>query len=65
MNSHSPSPDYEFARVNGEALLSSTVIVGQPNEIVAPIHDRMPVILVHADDDRWTPNSAPRIGEEC
>jgi putative SOS response-associated peptidase YedK len=46
-------------------LLSSTIIVGQPNEIVAPIHDRMPVILVHADYDRWAPNSAPRIGEGC
>jgi putative SOS response-associated peptidase YedK len=29
------------------------VIVGPPNDLVPPIHDRMPVIIDPADYDRW------------
>jgi putative SOS response-associated peptidase YedK len=29
------------------------IITTKPNALVAPIHDRMPVILHHADEDRW------------
>ena len=32
---------------------SCTIIVTTANETVAPIHDRMPVILAPADFDRW------------
>jgi len=32
---------------------SCTIIVTQANNLIAPIHDRMPVILAPADFDRW------------
>ena len=31
-----------------------TIITTTPNELVAPIHDRMPVILARDDEGRWT-----------
>ena len=34
-------------------LHSFTIITGPPNELVAPIHDRMPVILARDAWDRW------------
>ncbi len=38
---------------HGDLLRSCTIITTQANELLAPIHHRMPVIL-HADDyDRW------------
>jgi len=30
-----------------------TILTTKPNEIVAPLHDRMPVILAPDDYDRW------------
>ena len=35
------------------AFESCAVITGEPNELVRPIHDRMPVILRREDYDRW------------
>ena len=32
---------------------SCTIIVTGANELITPIHDRMPVILAPADFDRW------------
>jgi putative SOS response-associated peptidase YedK len=37
----------------GGALATCTVITVPPNEIVRPIHDRMPAILHQKDEDRW------------
>jgi putative SOS response-associated peptidase YedK len=37
----------------GERLQTFTVIVGEPNAAVAPIHDRMPVILDARGADLW------------
>lgn len=37
----------------GERLTSCTVITTAPNELVAPIHDRMPVILPQSGWERW------------
>lgn len=37
----------------GEWLRSATIITTTPNELCAPIHDRMPVILDPADYARW------------
>jgi putative SOS response-associated peptidase YedK len=34
-------------------LLTFTVITTDPNEIVQPLHDRMPVIIPERDYDRW------------
>jgi putative SOS response-associated peptidase YedK len=50
---------WEYARIKSEAMLSSTIIVGRPKELVAPIHDRMPVILRPADYDRWLDPDLP------
>lgn len=37
----------------GEILRSFAIITTSPNEVMAPIHDRMPVILDAADWGRW------------
>jgi putative SOS response-associated peptidase YedK len=34
-------------------LLTFTVITTYPNEVVQPMHDRMPVIIPAKDYDRW------------
>jgi putative SOS response-associated peptidase YedK len=36
-----------------DQIESCTIIVTQPNEVLKPIHDRMPVILSRADFDVW------------
>lgn len=38
---------------NGLELMTCTIITTQPNEMVAPIHNRMPVILLPEDEERW------------
>jgi putative SOS response-associated peptidase YedK len=61
---HFHLPDYElfaFAGLwtsrtdeeTGEAIESCTIITTQPNELVAPVHDRMPVILPAAAEAVW------------
>ena len=37
----------------GEALASFTILTTAPNEQMAPIHDRMPVIVEPRNYDRW------------
>ncbi len=37
----------------GEEIESCTILTTQPNELMATIHDRMPVILSEKDYDRW------------
>ncbi len=44
---------WEFARIGGEEIVSATIIVGEPNALVAGVHDRMPVMLLPDDYDRW------------
>jgi putative SOS response-associated peptidase YedK len=44
---------WEFSRLGGESLLSACIIVGEPNPLTAAVHDRMPVMLLPADYDRW------------
>lgn len=38
---------------DGQTIVSTCVITTEPNEVMAPIHDRMPVILQPADFDTW------------
>jgi putative SOS response-associated peptidase YedK len=38
---------------DGGEVESCTIITTRPNRVVAPIHDRMPVILARDDHDRW------------
>jgi putative SOS response-associated peptidase YedK len=37
----------------GTELLTFTVTTTDPNEVVQPMHDRMPVIIPERDYDRW------------
>jgi putative SOS response-associated peptidase YedK len=37
----------------GKPLKSCTMIIGEPNEFVAEVHDRMPVLLAERDYDLW------------
>ncbi len=38
---------------SGESVRTFAIITTDANELVAEIHDRMPVILAPADDVRW------------
>jgi len=44
---------WEFARIKGEDILSAAILVGEANSLVSPIHNRMPVMLMPEDYDRW------------
>jgi putative SOS response-associated peptidase YedK len=37
----------------GRDLRSCVIITTTPNEVVAPVHNRMPVILTREDEDAW------------
>ena len=37
----------------GKSLKSCTMIITEPNEFVAEVHDRMPVLLTEDQFDRW------------
>jgi putative SOS response-associated peptidase YedK len=43
---------------DGNVLRSCTIVTCPPNELVAPVHDRMPVILGPADFERWLDTDA-------
>lgn len=47
---------------DGQAVVSTCVITTGPNEVMAPIHDRMPVILAPYQFDAWLDpvNADPR-----
>jgi putative SOS response-associated peptidase YedK len=53
---HWGSPD-------GSELLTCTIITTSANELVAPVHDRMPVILRDEDVQHWV-TAAEKPGEE-
>ena len=38
---------------NGHELLTFTIITTSANELMSPIHDRMPVILHEKDESKW------------
>lgn len=40
-------------KATGHPLETYTILTTEPNELTAPIHDRMPVILSPRDYDRW------------
>jgi putative SOS response-associated peptidase YedK len=43
----------------GTALRSFAIVTTDPNEVVQPLHDRMPVIIPERDYDRWLQPSNP------
>ena len=45
---------YTLPDAQAHAPGTCTIITTTPNDLVAPIHDRMPVILARDDEGRWT-----------
>jgi putative SOS response-associated peptidase YedK len=43
----------EWKQPDGDKLLSFTIITTGPNELMKPIHDRMPGILRQKDENMW------------
>jgi putative SOS response-associated peptidase YedK len=43
---------------DGSLLRTFTIVTGQPNELVAPIHNRMPAILLPEHEAIWLDNAA-------
>jgi putative SOS response-associated peptidase YedK len=41
------------AQARWEAVESFTIITTEPNELVRPVHNRMPVLLRPEDEDQW------------
>jgi putative SOS response-associated peptidase YedK len=50
---------WEFARLEGVDTLSAAIIVGEPNPLVAGVHDRMPVIILPDQYDAWLDAATP------
>ena len=46
-------------KATGQALLSYSVITTDPNELLEPFHNRMPVIVRPADYERWMAPAEP------
>jgi len=44
---------------DGDRLRSCTILTTAPNEAIAPLHDRMPVILAPGAEERWLDPSTP------
>ena len=44
--------------VGGREIYSYTIVTTTPNEVVKPIHDRMPVILSKSEEDVWLSKSS-------
>lgn len=48
---------------SGDTLVSYTIITTSANELMAPIHDRMPVVLTRKGEERWL-SPGPRSPDE-
>jgi putative SOS response-associated peptidase YedK len=48
---------------DGSALATYTLITTAANRVVAPLHDRMPVILRPEDEERWIAGEKPSMDE--
>ena len=56
---------WDYAEVKGDIVPSFAILTDEPNELVAPYHDRMPVVL--EDPEKWlnpeaTLDEAARLG---
>jgi putative SOS response-associated peptidase YedK len=47
------------AKADGEWLITCAILTTEPNELLAPIHDRMPVIVRAEDYRAWMDPSTP------
>jgi putative SOS response-associated peptidase YedK len=48
---------WDYSDVKGETIPSFAILTDEPNELVAPYHDRMPVVL--ADVEPWLDLDTP------
>jgi putative SOS response-associated peptidase YedK len=46
-------------KATGQPLVTFTIITTAPNELLEPIHNRMPVILAPENYERWMAPSEP------
>jgi putative SOS response-associated peptidase YedK len=46
-------------KVTNRPFDTYTILTTEPNELIAPIHDRMPVILAPKDYERWMAPADP------
>lgn len=53
----------EWHAPDGSPLRSCVIITGTPNPLVAPIHDRMPIILRREDEARWLDKSTAQASD--
>jgi putative SOS response-associated peptidase YedK len=42
-----------MAQTDGKKVESFTIITTEPNELIEPIHNQMPVILRREDEEQW------------
>jgi len=49
----------------GEAVESCTILTTQPNELMKPIHNRMPVIIAQASYQQWLAGDPDQAQELC
>ncbi|OPY86657.1 MAG: putative SOS response-associated peptidase YedK [Smithella sp. PtaU1.Bin162] len=54
---------YEEVSMSGSAKASFVIITTVPNELIAPVHDRMPVIISEGKQSLWLDNSKYDINE--
>lgn len=45
--------EHRFDRETGEQIETCVIITTEANEVLEPVHDRMPVILQPEDYDQW------------
>jgi putative SOS response-associated peptidase YedK len=48
---------WDYSQVNGDTVPSFAILTDEPNELVAPYHDRMPVVL--DDAEQWLDVAVP------
>lgn len=53
---------WEYAELGGEKIYSFSILTGEPNELVAPFHDRMP--LATSDPLHWLDLSKDSLADE-
>jgi putative SOS response-associated peptidase YedK len=46
-----------WRKLDGKKVESFTIITTEPNELIEPIHNRMPVILRPGDEEQWLDGS--------
>lgn len=46
-------------KTTGQVLRTYTILTTDPNELMEPIHNRMPVILHRQDYERWMASTDP------